>query len=327
LLNYPGSCYCLKKIEETPHYLYLNGDKRYYREFLSRCYKSRTTNSYDSLISNINSEKICNEKINNITIDISYNTNINKYIILNGIHRTSIYKNNNINYIKCNLKSKTSENHIFKDKIRYEHEHYFEFEQIMNDLEVNNIRYVIIRGFKKLPLTPDTDLDIVCHPDDLNKLKEIMSTRLCLMRKKIIEINSKKVNYLQYKTTNIPNKNIKNTYFHIDIYDDVFFFYKEKICLTNLLDKLFDNRIKHMKKLYIPSPEFEYFLLILRICFDVNRIKPKHKNRLKELIPNVKNEHDLFSYLNNAEKEFLISKINDLSVPIVKNYPVIKYGY
>ena len=71
------------------------------------------------------------------------------------------------------------------------------------------------------------------------------------------------------------------------------------------------------------TPEFEYFLLLMRICFDLTKLKDKHKNRLIELIPLVKNENNLFNYLNDKEKEHLISKINKLSVPIVKNYPDI----
>ena len=88
-------------------------------------------------------------------------------------------------------------------------------------LEKNNLRYVIIRGFNKLQITPDKDLDIVCHPEDLDKVKDIMLKELHLMNSKIIQIGLEKVNYVQFKTKNIPNNLIKNTYFHIDIYDNI----------------------------------------------------------------------------------------------------------
>ena len=143
------------------------------------------------------------------------------------------------------------------------------------------------------------------------------------MNSKIIQIDLEKVNYVQFKTKNIPNNLIKNTYFQIDIYDNIFFFYEKKICMSKLLHKLFDNRIKYMMKFYIPTPEFEYFLLLIRICFDLGFLKDKHKYRLIELITDVKNENNLFNYLNDMEKTHLLLKINDLSIPIVKSYPNI----
>ena len=91
-----------------------------------------------------------------------------------------------------------------------------------------------------------------------------------------------------------------------DIYDNIFFFYEKKICMSKLLHKLFDNRIKYMMKFYIPTPEFEYFLLLIRICFDLGFLKDKHKCRLIELIPDVKNENNLFNYLNDMEKTHLL---------------------
>lgn len=316
-LNKISDKYCLKNITETPHYLYLNDQKEYYEKYVTEIDNLHSTNIYNSLITSINSDKI---NINNITISVSYHTDINKYVILDGFHRSCIYLNNNINYIKCRL---TNQNQFLNLKNRYAHEHYFDFEKTMIELEKNNVRYVIIRGFNKLPITPDTDLDIVCHPEDLDKVKDIMLKELHLMNSKIIQIGLEKVNYVQFKTKNIPNNLIKNTYFHIDIYDNIFFFYEKKICMSKLLHKLFDNRIKYMMKFYIPTPEFEYFLLLIRICFDLGFLKDKHKYRLIELIPDVKNENNLFNYLNDMEKTHLLLKINDLSIPIVKSYPNI----
>lgn len=315
-LNRVGGKYCLKKIEETPHYLYLNKKKEYYEKYVNKIDTNHNTKKYDSLITSMNSDKI---NMNNITIPVSYQKDINKYVIMDGFHRTSIYLNNNINYIKCELR----EQNKYDITRRCPHEHYFDFERIMIELEKKNIRYVIIRGFNQLPITPDTKLDIVCHPEDLNKAEDIILKKLHLINREIIQIGSEKVNYIKFKTNNIPNKLIKNTCFHVDVYDNIFFFYRRIICISNLLDKLFDNRIKYMENFYIPTPEFEYFLLIVRICFDLGSLKDNHKNRLIELIPNVKNDNNLFNYLNDMEKKHLILKINNLSVPIVKNYPNI----
>ena len=52
----------------------------------------------------INSKNL-EEKLNEITI---YCNDINKYLIVDGFHRTSIYLNNNIHYIKCILENNFS---------------------------------------------------------------------------------------------------------------------------------------------------------------------------------------------------------------------------
>ncbi len=99
-LNKFGDKYCFKNITETPHYLYLNQKKECYEKYVSEIDDYHNTSTYNSLITSINSDKI---NVNNIIIPVIYNTDINKYVILDGLHRTCIYLNNNINYIKCRL--------------------------------------------------------------------------------------------------------------------------------------------------------------------------------------------------------------------------------
>lgn len=94
--------YCLKDISETPHYLYLNEKKEYYEKYVTEIDKYHTINSYNSLITDINYDRI---NVNNIKIIVKYKADINKYVIIDGLHRTCIYLNNNINYIKCKLKN------------------------------------------------------------------------------------------------------------------------------------------------------------------------------------------------------------------------------
>ena len=110
-LNKVNGDYCLTKIENSPHYLYLNDEKQYYVEYVTKIDKNHNTKKYDKLINSINSKTICTQKINNIIIPVSYNTSRNKYVIIDGFHRTSIYLNNDVNYIKCKIKN----NNLFKD--------------------------------------------------------------------------------------------------------------------------------------------------------------------------------------------------------------------
>ena len=56
----------------------------------------------------------------------------------------------------------------------YVHDHANDFQMTIDELNINNIRYVIFRGFKNLPQSPDTDIDLVCHPHDYQKLDSIV---------------------------------------------------------------------------------------------------------------------------------------------------------
>ena len=117
-----------------------------------------------------------------------------------------------------------------------------------------------------------------------------MLKRLSIQKDKVkkLLINGINVNYIPFKTNDIPNKSINNSYFHIDIYDNVFFFYKKNINLPGVLDVLFDNKKLYLDTFYIPNAEFEYFLLLLRVAFDLGKLRDKHKNRLIKLIPVLK---------------------------------------
>jgi hypothetical protein len=94
----------LKDISDTPHYLYLNNSKKEYIDYTtSGIDRKHSPKKYDRLINDINSEKFIHENINNICLRVSYCTRLDKYIIIDGLHRASIYLNNNIEYIKCRM--------------------------------------------------------------------------------------------------------------------------------------------------------------------------------------------------------------------------------
>ena len=97
----------IKDISDTPHYLYLNNSKKEYIDYTtSGIDRKHSPKKYDRLINDINSEKFIHENINNICLRVSYCTRLDKYIITDGLHRASIYLNNNIKYIKCTMREK-----------------------------------------------------------------------------------------------------------------------------------------------------------------------------------------------------------------------------
>lgn len=276
--GYPWSPRVLKKVNETPHYHYITGDKKYYESYSTYEDFGRSLDTFDKMIETIPNTDL--QKIPNVLI--LKHPKLNVDIIWNGLHRCSIFRANNIEYIRGIYCSHRKGKNMFSENY-YIHDHFFDFEKTMMQLNDNNIRYTIIRGYKKLPITPDSDLDIVCHPDDLVKLKSIFDKNLNKKNELFFEINSKKCTYLQYTTDRIPNKKISNTHFHLDVYDGCFTTGKYKLSFDyNFLNMLFSNRIKK-DSYYIADTSYEYFLLLVRMLLDCSRIKRKHIDYLKEL--------------------------------------------
>ena len=105
------------------------------------------------------------------------------------------------------------------------------YNHILDTFNTNNIKFVIIRGFKYLPLKPDTDLDIVIHPESYNKFIQIYSSlkdnNLIRIQKptKYIE-NDKAVFYTPLFTARHLKEgyHLPGNYYRFDTYSDVFFY-------------------------------------------------------------------------------------------------------
>ena len=97
--------YEYRNISNTPQYLYLLGNKDSYRIISEKRannvekYKNYT---YNDLINELPKESIL-KNINLITIPVYFDKKNKKYIIRDGIHRSSLYLFNNISYIKCKV--------------------------------------------------------------------------------------------------------------------------------------------------------------------------------------------------------------------------------
>ena len=176
--------------------------------------------------------------------------------------------------------------------------HYSQFQDLIRQFEENNIRYIIIRGFIKLPITPDTDLDIVIHPDDFKNAKLILDKLLIFINKPFQQKIDTQCIYLPYKTDGPNNPRISNGCFRIDIYNNIFFHIRHKYqipkCLIDLIfNTIIQYKINHKNQdtfsINIPMAEFEILLLICRSIFDKNcrKMADKHVKRINYLFNNV----------------------------------------
>merc|ERR1711865_835180 len=155
------------------------------------------------------------------------------------------------------------------------------YNHILNTFNTNNIKFVIIRGFRYLPIKPDTDLDIIIHPESYKKFINIYSklrdNNLIVVRnpERYIE-NNKEVFYTPLFTAKHlkEGNHLPGNYYRFDTYSDSFFYKdgegkgKNAIICNPLFKKyLFNNLIK-IDNYYIPNPISEIILLIYRNLYD-----------------------------------------------------------
>ena len=186
------------------------------------------------------------------------------------------------------------------------------YNYILDMMNKNNIKFVIIRGFKFLPIKPNTDLDIIIHPNSYDKFKKMYKilneSNLITIQKpeKYIE-NNISVYYTPLFTASHlkEGSHLPGNYYRFDTYSDLFFYKdgegngKNAIICNQLFKKyLFDNLIK-IDNYYIPNPISEIILLIYRNLFDKRGIwSKKHINRINELLlSNIKNNEETFKII------------------------------
>lgn len=208
------------------------------------------------------------------------------------------------------------------------------YNHILDTFNINNIKFVIIRGFKYLPVKPDTDLDIVIHPDSYNKFIEIYTklrnNNLIIVRNPDkYTANGKDFYYTPLFTARHLQEggHLPGNYYRFDTYSDLFF-YKDgegkgknaMICNQLFKKYLFDNLIK-IENYYIPNPISEIILLIHRNLYDKRgNWCVKHINRINELLLSVNKDE-----FNKISHYCFTSEQNIYDILTAKNhYNIIK---
>lgn len=180
------------------------------------------------------------------------------------------------------------------------------FDKLIDFLNENKIKYVIQRGFQKLPIKPYTDIDMVIHSSDFDKMVTFFNNSKYFRNepKTKLVINNIKCIYYPYFTY---LKNSEDKFFRIDLYNHFFFHYgANKIALNSMIeDSIFNNLIKYKQKYTITNNIWEYYLLLFRCVYDKGgKLKQKHKNRINFLT------YQLIYKYNTEFKNFNILKQN-----------------
>lgn len=243
------------------------------------------------------------------------------YVVVDGMHRSSVCYFNGDRKILVRVVDYKSEPvagqflpHISEDDILSirKKSHWNSLYKFLFELQNSQIRWVTIRGFRKMPWKPDTDLDIVVHPHDYDKFTNLMDKfvgdGLFTINHKHTKYNhpTKTLLYSAYSTVGLDGHHIPNTCFQLDVYNDLFFFKGNDGVQLNdgFIDELF-KYVKVRSNLVVPHVHFELIMLLARIQIDKGgHWTDKHLTIRNE----IKNDSD-FNF-DLLEKLFNYSMIN-----------------
>ena len=182
------------------------------------------------------------------------------------------------------------------------------FARFIKELNNSDINYLILRGFGRLPDYPDSDIDLVCHAADWEQFNKIAMQFLSKDPNEPFEnygfAEYCDMLYHPYFTPGKKDRSISNGCFRVDTYNSIYFsspFNNFKSFWTVPLefsDAVFADKAKFKTSQYscfIPKPEHEVVLLVLRSLLDVigwkkKQCKEKHTNRIKQLLPHCDEE-------------------------------------
>ena len=172
------------------------------------------------------------------------------------------------------------------------------FSNFIKELNSNNINYVILRGFLKLPHSPDSDIDLACHLDDWDKFNLIAAKHLSKDPREPFQnygfAEYCNMLYHPYFTPGVKDNRISNGCFRVDSYNSIYFsspfnnfkgFWTVPFSFNN---DVFSEKISRSCGdyfYYLPKIEHEIVLLILRSVLDIigwkrKKCKDKHKKEL-----------------------------------------------
>lgn len=248
----------------------------------------------------------------------------NHYVIADGKHRSALlYFHGDRHIFVQECQPPCCKEHFSKSlKETNTTSHLDNLHQVIYSLHNNNIRYVVVRGYKTMPKTADTDLDIVIHPQDYSKFTDVMKKHLetgALLFN--VEVPYSNQIYRAYRTAGVYNDFLTNKGYQLDTYSSAFFFgpNKNAVVLSNtFIEYLFTNRKKHYH-LSIPNELSEMVLLFCRTHIDLGgKWKSKHRARFDEVKLSASISKDQFTESLKAALDpsylHLLNHVDDLFV-------------
>jgi len=175
--------------------------------------------------------------------------------------------------------------------------HISQFINFLKKINSLDSDYIIQRGFSKLPSSPDNDIDMVINYEDFNVINNVLKGSFSVKYSYDYGFAeySQMIN-TSYYTSGEEDKTISHGRFYIDV-DSCFFYpspyndFKTKWTVPLLFNEIVFNTKKKINLedtyYYIPSPECEAVLLVLRVDLEKNGIwSEKYIKRINDLVIN-----------------------------------------
>ena len=101
------------------------------------------------------------------------------------------------------------------------------FAAFIGELNAKEVNYIILRGFARLPDSPDSDIDLVCHPDDWETFNSVATKHLSKDPREPFEdygfAEYCNMLYHPYFTPGAKDSSISNGCFRVDSYNSIYF--------------------------------------------------------------------------------------------------------
>ncbi len=178
------------------------------------------------------------------------------------------------------------------------------FFKFIDDMNTSEVRYVLLRGFAKLPDKPDTDIDFLVHHEDWDRYAEVALRHLSQDPGEPLNnfgfAEWADMLYWPLFTRGPHDSSIPNGRFRVDSYntphfDSPYNNFAGKWTLPEAFNEsLFDTmqQIPALDTFYnVPSTENEIVLLVARDVLDLRgRWKGKHQDRVNKLLVNLSDD-------------------------------------
>jgi hypothetical protein len=178
-------------------------------------------------------------------------------------------------------------------------DNFFNFIKALNE---NNVEYYFLRGFSKLPDKPDTDVDLVYNHEQIKIYRKIAGQHLTLEANEDQNYGFAEyadMLYTAYFTPGPHDDDIPNGRFRVDSYNCLHMLSPSQNFQSRWTMPIKFNRyvsetrvkVEYEVPYYIPSPECEIILLVLRDCLDLQGSwKQKHIDRVNLLMEDYNKE-------------------------------------
>lgn len=140
------------------------------------------------------------------------------------------------------------------------------------ELENNNVRYVVLRGYRDYPERIRTDLDIACHTKDQKEYYEIAKKHFGIESKPFVKnINNFMCLYWDFSIKDKSGVDEPIHSIRMDLYNGIYFFHNKQMLLSDdAIDYIFNTRVKKFDTFYVLSEEVDMINNALRCVYDKN---------------------------------------------------------